>query len=230
MSARHWAVVSTAFAPDASTRLRCESSVAAQDGVGSVEHVHIDASKDGFEAPKSLNLYRAIMALTPDTCVALVDGDDYLLSGELSTVDRLYEARPGLLVTYGQYVCGRPGLSASPYGPYEAVRRAPWRASHLKTFRAAVFHRMRLSDFTLNGPGDAANWLGACEDLAIMFALLEMAGFDRSAFNPTPVYFYDYSAAAAWRDKHGKTFVKLESAIRALPRYAELPSSELVFA
>lgn len=125
--------------------------------------------------------------------MAIVDGDDYLLGTDVfGIIDGFYER--GALVTYGQYVTtqGRVGHCA-PYSAEEfaQVRQAPWRASHLKTFKYAVARALFERDPDAAAFKDAdGQFLAVDADLALMLPLLELAGFDRVAFNPTVVYAY----------------------------------------
>lgn len=136
------------------------------------------------------NLDHQIRLLSPDTIVLWVDGDDYLLHDRV--VERVLDAyRHGAWLTYGQFQHAPewwPGW-AHEYD-HEVVRRAryrhePWLATHLKTFRAGLYHL--ISDADLRTP--AGQWMTEATDLAIMFPMLEMAA-ERARFIPDPLYAY----------------------------------------
>ena len=73
-----------------------------------------------------------------------------------------------------------------------ATLRDYFRTSHLRTFRAGLFHRIAEQD-----PGyaclkdDAGRWLTSAVDVALMCPLLEMAGFARARFADRVLYHYN---------------------------------------
>src|SRR5579884_193093 len=131
----------------------------------------------------------------PDDIVACVDGDDWLASPDaLACVRRAY-AEHGCWVTYGQfrYVGGALGF-CRPYASardFDGLRRE-WRTSHLRTFRAGLFHRIAEQDpaYACLCDDDGAP-LPSAEDAALMFPLLELAGFERVRFIDEVLYVYN---------------------------------------
>ncbi len=212
-------VLSTGLA--APTKARCIESVRVQRGVD-FEHIYIEAAEQASPKTKIQNLVEAIEPLPPDRIVALVDGDDWLAHDRaLASSARFYEA--GALVTYGNFVrsdyASSRGVAA--YAAGSSPRLEPFQASHLKTFRAGLFQRIRRDDFMFEG-----DWLpfGICDDVAFMVAILEMAGEDRARFNPEAVYIYNMASPLAFYRDRGK--VELQSRIaarlRALPPYERI--------
>jgi hypothetical protein len=201
----HFVVVSTAF--NAPTEAKCRASVLSQEDVGIVEHRYINAGAQPKPEPVVVNLMAMIEGLPKETIVVWLDGDDWLSSSKaLATIATIYEEKPETWLTYGQYVHadGRPG-HCQPYGmvlhydtkwrELEGVdwdpspRYQPWFASHLKTFRAGLFHRIELDDFKLGNL--TQEWIELAVDLAVMFPMLEMAGPERVVFNPNVVHVYN---------------------------------------
>jgi len=177
-------VISTSFG---STSSRCVESVARQTQV-EVEHVRIEETDPGRS--KIENVLAAVRSLPPKSIVALVDGDD-----ELACPDALARAaqwhHAGAWVTWGsfRYADGSPGF-ASPYRYDETPRRAPWRATHLKTLRAGIVQR--IPEAYLRGA--AHRWTRA-DDMGIMFAAIELAGIDRSVYIDDVLYVYSLETA-----------------------------------
>lgn len=207
-------VVSTGWA--APTKGRCLASVASQVDVA-CDHVYVEASEQPAPAPAALeNMTRVIAQLPEDRIVALLDGDDWLAHPRaLATIQEAYEANPELLATYGSYIYsdGRPGHCAS-YGT-RPPRSAPFTASHLKTFRASLLHRV--------DPGDLM--LPHAQDMAIMLPLLEMAGPERSRFIAEILYVYHARSSFAF-DATFAALAQERACVDALlrrPRYARLP-------
>lgn len=137
-------VVSTGFDPP--TKHVCIASVKSQ--TVAANHVVIDAAEQDPPRAASQNFYEAVAKLPPDEIVVWLDLDDWLARRDaLEIVSRYYTRNPWLLVTYGSFVTtdGKEGISAA-YDPSENVRTAPWRASHLKTFRAKVIQAIDPED------------------------------------------------------------------------------------
>lgn len=159
------------------------------------------------DEPILSKMYRYVGMLPPDEVVIWLDGDDWLMPWACEVVNATY-SRHNPWLTYGQFVWsdGRPGfayqsiaIEGKPWKP----RRLPWFATHLKTFRAGLFQQIKREDL-MNG-GD---WLEPT-DMAVMFPMLEMAGFRRSLFIPNILMTYTGNGG----DKNQEEY------IRALPSY-----------
>jgi glycosyltransferase involved in cell wall biosynthesis len=206
-------VISTGFR--APTKDRCLESVARQ--TYRAKHVYVEASEQSPPLSCWQNT-RAEIAKVPDEDVcALLDGDDWLATDTaLETVANLYAAKPELLVTYGSFINadGRPGFAA-PYQRGEILRRVQFRATHLKTFRASIFRKVRPEDLELEH----------ARDHALMFPLLEMAGSERAAFVPQIIYVYNLATAFEFRASRAELEQEQEHVrqIRARPPYERLP-------
>jgi hypothetical protein len=177
-------VISTGF--KAPTARVCRASVAAQAGV-EVEHRYVEASDQNPPKSKIENLLAQVADLAPDTVVALVDGDDWLAHPR--ALARIADAHArGAWVTYGQFMNtrGEKGFAAA----YETsdYRRSPWRATHLKTFRAGLMQRIKHEDLQFEG-----KWIDRGDDPSFMIPILEMAGPTRSVFVPEILYIYNSS-------------------------------------
>ena len=217
-------VVSTSYNVRLSWALECLESVATQ--TVPARHVYIAEGawisydriraaaallgSDRIDLQKGLgrsaaeNIYETVRALPPETIVLCLDGDDYLLhDGAIERVMREYDR--GALATYGQF----EPLPACSLGPWRAnehsaavvrersYRRDEWRATHLRTFRAGLFHEIRRTDLE-PAPG---TWLRFAVDRAIMLAILEMAG-ERARFIPDPIYGYRMNNPASAHNAH----------------------------
>ena len=119
----------------------------------------------------------------------LVDGDDYLYSGDV--LDILYEKyiNTNCLITYGSHLSSK-GIQGKKYPRFirnlNLYRKYFWYASHLKTFRHDLWLSINKNDLlTHNG-----NYFSVASDLAIMFPMLEMAG-DRQEFIKEVLYVYN---------------------------------------
>lgn len=211
-------VVSTGFASPAKTR--CLASVRSQSCV--VIHHYVEASDQ--DPPKSALQNRAeiVRDLRANDVVVELDGDDWFAhDGVLATVAALYE-NPELWVTYGsfRYADGRPGFAA----PYETTdyRHEPWKATHLKTYRAGLFHRIKAVD--LRTP--EGDWMTRAIDQAVMLPLLEMAGPQHARFVPWVLYVYNFATSVEFTTRADITAQERAAAIEVRSRtpYSRLSS------
>jgi|SRR5579859_186704 len=215
-------VVSTGF--NARTKQMCIGSVARQripDGV-TLEHRYIEASTQNPPRTWTENVRDAVSGLAPDDIVLSVDGDDWLAHDRVAEVVSLHYANPDVWLTYGSYAHadGRPGICRA-YDD-EDYRGSQWRASHLKTFRAALFQKIREEDLR-----DARGaWLALAVDHAIMFPMLEMATRAHTRYIKDVLYTYNFvssyehNADTAGIEEERRTAAWL----RAKPRYSALGS------
>jgi hypothetical protein len=220
-------VVSTGFKHP--TKKKCLASVAEQKPLEGhrlcFDHVYIEASEQ--PEPKSAleNFYDVAMALPPDRVIACLDGDDWFLHDRaLGKISAIYEDKPETLVTYGQYCTfdpfGRYSEGKCSEHPRDSYRDDVWRASHLKTFRAGIFQRIKKEDLFFGG-----DWMRVTCDVAVMMPILEMAGPERTVFNREVLYVYDTTASSAfYKDRKAVDHARIvDLHIRALPRYERLP-------
>jgi glycosyltransferase involved in cell wall biosynthesis len=149
-----------------------------------------------FRKGAAFNLYSAITRFCdPEDIVVCVDGDDWL-EGEdvLDHINQVYNTYD-CWVMYGQfrYSDGSRGFS-QPFASETEFKtlRDEWRTSHIRTFRAGLFLSIASQDPEYSCLKDnEGNWLTSATDAAIMFPLLEMAGFGKVIYNDKILYVYN---------------------------------------
>jgi len=205
-------VVSTGI--NAPTKERCIESVTRQTGVAPV-HVYIEAADQHPPWSATANLASVIRPRAPREIVVWLDGDDWLADDHaLEHVASIYSTDPDVWLTYGSYVHadGRRGICA----PYEstAYRVEPWKASHLRTFRAGLFQRIKPENLRFD----------LAVDQAVMLPMLEMAGAARVKFVPRVLAIYNYANSYEHRASAYELAAERRAAraIRALPTYPRL--------
>lgn len=129
--------------------------------------------------------------------VVLVDGDDWLPNKKvLSYINDFYNQND-CWIMYGQasWTDGRRGFaSAYSIEEFSNIRKSPFRVSHLRTFRAGLYHKIAEQDPLFSCLKDSNNtFYKMTYDVAIMFPLLEMAGSEKVKFNDTILYTYNRS-------------------------------------
>ena len=142
------------------------------------------------------NIHDAIVNhCDPDDIVVLVDGDDWLPNKNvLSYINDFYNQND-CWIMYGQanWTDGRRGF-ASAYSAeeFKNIRKSPFRVSHLRTFRAGLYQKIKEQDSEFSCMKDSSGgFYKMTYDVAIMFPILEMAGVEKVAFNDTILYIYN---------------------------------------
>jgi glycosyltransferase involved in cell wall biosynthesis len=142
------------------------------------------------------NIHHAIMKnCHPDDIVVLVDGDDWLPNRKtLSYINDFYNEND-CWIMYGQasWTDGRRGF-ATAYSEedFKNIRKAPFKVSHIRTFRAGLYQKIKEQDHEFSCMKDSDGYFYKMTyDVAIMFPLLEMAGREKVSFNDTILYIYN---------------------------------------
>lgn len=142
------------------------------------------------------NIHNAIMNFcNQDSICVLLDGDDWFSNKKvLQYVNNQYNEHD-CWIMYGQstWTDGRRGF-ASEYSEQEFsnIRKAPFRVSHLRTFRAGLYHSMIQQDPNFSGLKNSdGEFYKSSYDTVMMFPLLEMAGKEKTFFNDTILYIYN---------------------------------------
>jgi len=137
------------------------------------------------------NLYRMIHTCDGDAIIVTLDGDDWFPDDQvLKRLNTIYSADE-VWLTYGQfqmYPHGTMGWATAM--PEEIVKNNAFRdfvhlPSHLRTFYAWLFKKIKLEDFLYNGRFFMMAW-----DMTMMFPMIEMAG-ERHRFIPEVMYIYN---------------------------------------
>jgi glycosyltransferase involved in cell wall biosynthesis len=136
------------------------------------------------------------MYANDDDIIIVVDGDDALQGNKSLTYLNDFYNENGCFVTYGQSVWtdGRKGF-ARPYTESEFLnlRKAPFIASHLRTFKYKCFKEIYNQDPELNCfKDDNGEYLKAAPDVAIMFPVMEVAGFERVKYIDKILHLYNF--------------------------------------
>jgi hypothetical protein len=123
--------------------------------------------------------------------VLLVDGDDTLAHCDvLKYLNTVYQDS-NVWLTYGQFQwfpANIPGFAREiPPGVLEnnTIREHRWLTTHLRTFYAGLFQRIKKDDLLWKERFFPMAW-----DLGIMFPMIEMAAF-RTKFIPDVLYLYN---------------------------------------
>lgn len=171
------------------------------------------------------NLYGAIHCCKDNEIAVLVDGDDWLYHPDvLKRLNEVYSSS-NVWFTHGN-------LMEYPMGhvtwcepiPEVAIKNESYREfkcpSHLRTFYAWLFKKIKLQDFLYKGEFLKMAW-----DMAIMYPLAEMAG-ERHAFIADVNYMYNMSNPINDNKVDADLQNYLDKLIRHRPRYQRLETAD----
>jgi glycosyltransferase involved in cell wall biosynthesis len=171
------------------------------------------------------NLHEVINKLPKDVVIVNLDGDDRLAHNDvLKRLAEVYQD-PNVWVTYGSYQEEPAGIaSVSAPFPQEVLDKAsfrdhPWISSHLKTYYAKLFQKIKKKDFM-----DGGKFYSVASDLAFMFPILEMASKGHIRFIPEVLYIYNRGNPLNDEKNHLKEVRRLDKKIRNKKRYESLNS------
>ena len=169
------------------------------------------------------NLYNMIHSCEDDEIIVTLDGDDWFAHPDvLQKINDVY-SNENVWTTYGSYQdvpsrvrgCCRP--YEAPVINANAFRRMSWRASHLRTYYAWLFKKIKQEDFY----DKQGKWLDMAWDLSIMLPILEMSG-ERHRYIHDILYCYNNENPISDHkvDQHRQR--ALAMFIRSKPKYQRL--------
>ena len=154
------------------------------------ENFHLRKNSRRLGALNNINQMLNLKILEPSRTIdILLDGDDYLYSGDVLNI--IYEKylNTNCLITYGSHLSSH-GVQGKKYPrlirKFNLYRKYFWYASHLKTFRHDLWLSVNQKDL-LDKNG---KYFSVASDLALMFPMLEMAG-NRQEFIDDLLYVYN---------------------------------------
>ena len=143
--------------------------------IGALNNIHNLLSKNIKEPTKTVDL--------------IIDGDDYLYSGDVLNILKDKYMQTNCLITYGSHISSK-GVQGKKYPrlirKFNLFRKYFWYASHLRTFRHDLWLALNPKDL-LNKKQE---YFSVAWDLAIMLPMLEMAG-NRQEFISEVLYAYN---------------------------------------
>lgn len=170
------------------------------------------------------NFLEATQLLQPkdDDIIIMIDADDWLARKDaLSIVKGYYEAQSDLMLTHGSWVpYPKPNIHNNlPYSEEDfavGVRRVRWKASHLRTCKYKIWKNIKKEDLQ----DENGEFFKITGDLALMYPLLEMAGFHRIKFIPELLYTYNQETAFSDEKLHHQKQLDNEMKIRNKTPYS----------
>jgi len=169
------------------------------------------------------NIYRAIMQCDDDDIIVTLDGDDCLAhDGVLTKLNTVY-ANPNVWMTHGQLKMFPSGTicSWSQAMPQEVIANHAYRnyrniPTHLRTFYAWLFRKIKLEDLLYEGKFFPMTW-----DMAFMIPMMELSGGNH-AFIDEVLYIYNEGNPINDHKVSKELQKKLDLFIRGKKRYTPI--------
>jgi hypothetical protein len=142
------------------------------------------------------NLIMSIPSPSPDDILIILDGDDKLLHRDVLSYLNDFYNKHNPLVVYGQYIRSNGLLGFAKAfkdaNEYNNVRNIDgYFLSHIRTWKYKVYQELIKQDPELTAYKDSNGEIyKTAADVAIMYPLVEIAGYNNVKFNPGPLYWY----------------------------------------
>jgi len=196
--------------------------------------VHCKLIRNKTRQGAAYNIHSMINSIPNNNAIVLcVDGDDWLAHDRVfERINEIYQD-PSVWLTYGQYIYW-PDYNRAPTHSmprlinHKKIRDYDFFASHLRTFYAGLFKKVRLESLKYS-----QGWLPDV-DVAIMWPMMEMAGPSRIRWVPEVLYVYNRAQNYTRTDPshYGRLTQQQRNEIicsmRKQPAYEQLASLETV--
>ncbi len=172
------------------------------------------------------NYFNMIHSCRDDEIILIVDGDDWLYDENVLTRLASVYSDPNVWITYGQYKEYPTGILGCcqqiPDGVIASngIRSYKWVTSHLRTFYAWLYKKIKPEDFIFDG-----KFVRRAGDYAIMFPMIEMAGF-HSRFIPDILYIYNRANENNYGKPLGDAFASVQDRHRVCDELNKRPRYE----
>jgi len=170
------------------------------------------------------NIYHAIHSCDNDEIIVSLDGDDWFTHPHvLSKINDVY-SDPNIWITYGQFVlASNCDVGWCVDYPEDVVKNKQFRQfthipSHLRTFYAGLFKKIRKEDLMYQGNFYPMTW-----DMAFMFPMMEIA-HTHYQYIPNALYVYNDTNPINDHKVSQELQRKLDIEIRSKPVYESIDS------
>lgn len=168
------------------------------------------------------NHWHAIHSCRDEEIIVNVDGDDWLPHNKVLDIVASYYNNPDVWLAYSNFLYQsnkKPGLSRPlPKDLFKkhGIRKHPFVTSHLRTFYAGLFKKIRLKDLVYEG-----NFVPTTCDPVMMFPMLEMAA-DHICFMKEKLYIYNDRNPISDQRAHRKLQSQIYQHARTMRPYSPL--------
>lgn len=142
------------------------------------------------------NLHNVIMNhCDKDDIVAIVDGDDALSTPKaLNIVNDIYNSGDYWIVYGASFASDGTSINSKAYTEQEFRDLRKWNmyVSHMRTFKAGLYFKIQEQDPEFKCLKDnKGEFYKMTYDCAMLFPMMEMAGFERVKYNNKKIYIYN---------------------------------------
>ena len=172
------------------------------------------------------NVYNAVHCCSNDEIIVILDGDDQLNGSHVLKTLNAYYNNSDVWITYGQSIestTKKVGTLSKPISQFVLksgrIKSQPWMTSHLRTFYAGLFKRIKTEDLCYEGA-----FVPMSGDLAAMFPMIEMSR-EHTFYLPDPLYLYNLDNSFNEHKNDVQQQHRVEAHLRKLPAYPPLAIS-----
>lgn len=158
--------------------------------------IKISNEKKLYALANEHNLILSTPNLNQEDIIIILDGDDKLLNNNVLSYLNDFYTTSNPLVVYGQYTRSN-GLSGTARGfkdenEFNNIRQINgYFLSHIRTWKYRVYQELVTQDPDLTCYKDlSGQFYKTAADVAIMYPLIEIAGYKNVKFNHQPLYWY----------------------------------------
>ena len=147
-----------------------------------------------FALQNTLDALMKYSDIDDETIICIVDGDDKLANNYVFDILNSIYQESTMLFTYGSmsYMDNSAKIGSTyTEDEYNCLRKSSWKVAHLRTFKYKLFKKLLEIDPNLNCLRDEnGEILRMPADMALLFPLMELAGFKNTKFINTNLYRY----------------------------------------
>jgi glycosyltransferase involved in cell wall biosynthesis len=143
---------------------------------------------------KLKNLDELISTFDDEDIVIEIDGDDFLLNGDVVGDIRNVYSDKKVWLTNGSFMYSNGNLGFSSECNPDTIRKDVFRFSHLRTWKTFLWKSIP-KDYLKD---DSGNYFKSAADVAYTFSLLELAGNENYRFLSN--LYYVYNASSPYND------------------------------
>jgi glycosyltransferase involved in cell wall biosynthesis len=151
----------------------------------------------------------------PEDIICIVDGDDCFSESDALNIVNKYYAIYNCQITYGSFKRMSTGERCPSFRRYDEslpVRAQNWNGSHLKTFRYKLWQKIPKNYLC----DSAGNYIRYCDDMAFMFAMIELAGWNNVQQIKELLYMYNDANPENAFETHREECKETEKYLRAM--------------
>lgn len=164
----------------------------------------------------------------PNDIVVHVDGDDWLIDNWVfDNINDFYNKHDcWVMYSLHKNTQGHYGhcQAYETEQDFNNLRKGQFISGHLRSFKAFLFYEIRKQDPQLNCfKNSNGEWYEMTCDVAMMYPIMEIAGYNRVKFNSEILYIYNDKNPISDKIKDCQLQIDIHNEINKKPKFKQLP-------